>query len=171
MDQLSGESSKIDRIIDLVRQITSLNERCVIFSFWKAPLLRLAEVMNENNLPLQLLTADMTLPERQQAVEKFRNGSGSLLASGRIASEGLTLIEANHAIFLNRWWNPSANSQAEDRIRRIGQTRKTEVYTFTMSNSVESVIDRILQDKESTINTLIELLNESFSSSGVSGRQ
>ena len=165
MDQSTGASSKIDRIVELINQISGLNERCVVFSFWKSPLLRLAEVMNENNMPLQLLTADMSLFERQQAVENFRSGSGSLLASGRIASEGLTLIEANHAIFLNRWWNPSANSQAEDRIRRIGQTKKTEVYTFTMSNTVESVIDRILENKESTIKTLIEMLTENFSTS------
>jgi SNF2 family DNA or RNA helicase len=170
MDQASGASSKIDRIVELINQISDLDERCVIFSFWKSPLLRLADVMNENNMPFQLLTADMSLYKRQQTVENFRSGSGSLLASGRIASEGLTLIEANHAIFLNRWWNPSANSQAEDRIRRIGQTKKTEVYTFTMSNTVESVLDRILENKESTINTLIEMLTENFSTSEVFDR-
>jgi hypothetical protein len=39
------------------------------------------------------------------------------------------------------------------------------VYTFTMSNTVESVIDRILENKESTIKTLIEMLTENFSTS------
>ena len=165
LDHASGASSKIDRIIELINQINGMNERCVVFSFWKAPLLKLSEVMEESNLPVQLLTADMSLSERQMAVENFRNGKTTLLASGRIASEGLTLVEANHAIFLNRWWNPSANSQAEDRIRRIGQTKKTEVYTFTMSDSVELIIDQILQNKESTIKTLIELLTENFSTS------
>ena len=28
------------------------------------------------------------------------------LCSGKIASEGLNLTEANNVIFLNEWWNP-----------------------------------------------------------------
>jgi SNF2 family DNA or RNA helicase len=162
LDPITQQSSKISRIIDLIQQIKSIDERAVVFSFWRAPLLLLEEKMKDLGLPTQLLIGDMNLSERQTALDSFKNGNSTLLASARIASEGLTLTEANHAIFLNRWWNPSANWQAQDRIRRIGQNRPTTTYTFSAEGTVEQVVSRILSDKTATVNTLIEMLSEDF---------
>ena len=162
VDPITNQSSKIMRVIEIIQQISSLEERAVIFSFWKSPLLRLNEIMNDLQIPTQLLTGDMSLEQRQSAVDAFKSGKATLLASARIASEGLTLTEANHAIFLNRWWNPSANSQAQDRIRRIGQNRPTTIYSFAAEGTVEQVVSQILSNKTATVETLIEMLSEDF---------
>jgi SNF2 family DNA or RNA helicase len=45
-----------------------------------------------------------------------------------VAGTGLTLIEANHVFHYGRWWNPATESQATDRVYRIGQTRDVHVY-------------------------------------------
>ena len=76
----------------------------------------------------------------------------------RVASEGLTLTEANHAIFINRWWNPSTNSQAVDRIVRIGQHKPVTVYYLTSSNTVEDRLQALLDRKELTFAQLIDAL-------------
>ena len=47
---------------------------------------------------------------------KAHSGASVLLANPSLAREGLTLTEASVAIFLNEWWNPSSNRQAEDRL-------------------------------------------------------
>jgi len=162
VDPKTNQSSKIMRVIEIIQQISSLEERAVVFSFWKAPLLLLNNIMNELQMPTQLLTGEMSLEERQSAVDSFKSGNSTLLASARIASEGLTLTEANHAIFLNRWWNPSANSQAQDRIRRIGQNRPTTTYSFAAEGTVEQIVSQILSNKTATVETLIEMLSEDF---------
>ena len=164
VDPITNQSSKIMRVIEIIQQISSLEERAVIFSFWKSPLLRLNEIMNDLQIPTQLLTGDMSLEQRQSAVDAFKSGKATLLASARIASEGLTLTEANHAIFLNRWWNPSANSQAQDRIRRIGQNRPTTIYSFAAEGTVEQVVSQILSNKTATVDTQLGLPNQIYAS-------
>lgn len=81
-----------------------------------------------------------------------------MLGSGRVASEGLTLTEANHVIFLNRWWNPSANAQARDRVVRIGQTRLVTVWNVLTSNTIENRVAEILSEKEVDFDTLVNQL-------------
>ena len=161
VDPSSEESSKIDRVIELLAGISAMGERAVVFSFWKRPLAVLARRLEASSPgSVQLITADMTLLERAAAVAHFKNSSVTLLASARIASEGLTLTEANHAIFLNQWWNPSSNNQANDRIRRIGQSKGTFVYTFTAAGTIEELVDAILTMKNVTIKHLVDALAE-----------
>ena len=73
-------------------------------------------------------------------------------------SEGLTLTEANHVLFVNRWWNPSSNQQARDRVVRIGQERIVEVRNFVISGTVEERVSELLEAKELTFDELIVAL-------------
>jgi hypothetical protein len=51
-----------------------------------------------------------------------------IILSPDVAGIGLTLTEANHVIHYGRWWNPAKESQATDRVYRIGQTKTVHVY-------------------------------------------
>ena len=75
-----------------------------------------------------------------------------------VASEGLTLTEANHVIFINRWWNPSANAQARDRVVRIGQERTVRVKSFVCRDTVEDRLEAMLDAKQLTFDQLVEAL-------------
>ena len=63
-------------------------------------------------------------------VQRFRDHSGFnvIVLSPDVAGIGLTLVEANHVIHYGRWWNPAKESQATDRVYRIGQMRDVHVY-------------------------------------------
>ena len=67
---------------------------------------------------------------RRGIVDSFRNSPGFnvLILSPDVAGIGLTIVEANHVIHYGRWWNPAKESQATDRVYRIGQTRPVHVY-------------------------------------------
>jgi non-specific serine/threonine protein kinase len=105
----------------------------------------------------------MDLAEREMALERFRTERSVfvLLASSRVASEGLTLTEANHVIFFNEWWNPSANAQARDRVVRIGQRRGVRVYKFRCRKTIEEDLANILEEKRETFARVIDQLAES----------
>jgi len=64
---------------------------------------------------------------------------------------GLTVVGANHAIHLERHWNPAKEAQATDRIHRIGQRRDVHVhYPVALHPGVESFdlnLDRLLRSK------------------------
>jgi SNF2 family DNA or RNA helicase len=159
LDIESGESAKLDRICELIEDIGSTDERTVVFSFWIAPLEELQRRLKLRRLTdVVTLQGEMDVLARSRALEKFKKEGRVLLASAKVAAEGLTLTEANHVIFVNRWWNPSANNQALDRIRRIGQERRTFSYSFEMINTIEERVSSMLREKTYTHAELIEKL-------------
>jgi SNF2 family DNA or RNA helicase len=139
-DPLSGKSAKVDRIVEIVENIHRAAEKCVIFSYLIKPIEilgeRLAGVVNRETVTV--LLGSMAVEERNTAIKEFksRREITALLASSKVAAEGLTLTEANHVIFLNEWWNPSANAQARDRVLRIGQN---VVFEFISLCAVEQL--------------------------------
>jgi hypothetical protein len=67
---------------------------------------------------------------RNAIISRFRERAGfdALILSPDVAGIGLTLVEANHVIHYGRWWNPARESQATDRVYRIGQERDVHIY-------------------------------------------
>ena len=160
-DETTKQSTKLDRSVDLIGSILASGESVVVFSFWRG-ILNLAENRYRasfRDTPIHVLTATASIKKRHQIASEFEDTGGILLASGKIASEGLTLTTANHAIFLNQWWNPSQNNQAMDRIRRIGQEKPTYVYSFTCRETVEEGIRKIHLQKNFSTHLLIDELN------------
>lgn len=155
---------KIDRALEILKAISSTEEKSIVFSFWKGPLeIAARRAAVDLRLDVQRVTGDMSLPERESAVQEFRRRGQVLFLSGHIGSEGLNLIEANHALFLNLWWNPSKNRQAEDRIRRIGQTRTTFIYRFFATGTIDEQLYELLKSKALTEEELVQRLEQLWS--------
>ena len=163
IDPVSGKSTKLDRIFDILSEIKGLNEKAVVFSYWKIPSEELyRRLMEVEQFKVNRLIATMDIIERNRQLEQFKMSGDILLASGKIGSEGLTLTEANHVIFINRWWNPSAHEQAQDRIRRIGQDRPTFSYSFIAPGTIEERISVMLASKSMTIAELVVAVETSL---------
>lgn len=72
---------------------------------------------------------------------------------------GLTLTAARTIILVDRPWTPGDTRQAEDRVRRIGQTR--EVRSIWMSAfDLDIQIDAILESKKQTTNVVLRTTNK-----------
>jgi hypothetical protein len=78
-------------------------------------------------------------------------GFNVILMSPLAVGVGLTVVGANHAIHLERHWNPAKEAQATDRIYRIGQTREVHVhYPIALHPTLDSFdvnLDRLLRTK------------------------
>jgi hypothetical protein len=53
---------------------------------------------------------------------------------------GLTLVQARHVFLMDALTNPSVETQAINRVHRIGQDRETFVYKFFIANAVEEKV-------------------------------
>jgi superfamily II DNA or RNA helicase len=84
---------------------------------------------------------------RLQIIERFetKNGFNVLILSPRVAGVGLTITAANHVIHYSRWWNPAKESQATDRVYRIGQKREVHVYYPIATDSTVQTFDQTLE--------------------------
>ena len=132
-----------------------------MFSYLLDPLrVLLARLRAEYDNNPVLLIGDLSLTTRRQVIDRFKSDPkcSVLLASLRVGGEGLTLTEANCVIFINRWWNPSTNSQAVDRVVRIGQHKPVTVHYLTCIDTVEDRLQPLLDHKEMTFSQLIDAL-------------
>lgn len=60
---------------------------------------------------------------------------------------GLNLVGANHLFLLDMHWNPQLESQACDRIYRVGQTKNVVIHRFLCEATVETRILQLQQKK------------------------
>lgn len=91
----------------------------------------------------------MTTPERDEAVRRFRHEPGVriLIANPAAAREGLTLTEANVAVYLDRTFNLVDYLQSQDRIHRISQKRPCEIILLVANATVDEFVDFSLEQK------------------------
>ena len=158
-DPHTGTSAKLDRATDVIRYLCiERGEKAVVFSYLLRPLDILeTRLENEHGLScVGIFQGKLTSNERTVMLAKFRNmKAGVLLASTRAAGEGVTLTDANNVLLINRWWNPSSNSQAIDRVHRIGQTRPVAVYVFEAVGTIEERLAEILSGKEELFDDVV----------------
>jgi SNF2 family DNA or RNA helicase len=162
-DEESQESIKIERILEIVLDIKMNNEKVVIFSYTLTPLNILAKKLNAESINFEKILGEQSIDIRKNVIYSFKNDPKVtvLLASTKVASEGITLTEANNVIFINKWWNPSSNIQARDRVSRIGQTKLVNVISFKIKNSLEDNLEKILQNKKNTFEQVMGSLTSS----------
>lgn len=104
------------------------------------------------------LTGSTMVDDRQRAVDKFQNDDKvRLFVSNIIAGgTGITLTRSDTMIFVDMTFVPSDHSQAEMRIKRIGQSKKTNVFYYIFEDTIEDDIYRILANKKSIANKVID---------------
>lgn len=162
VDPKSESSSKLDRIVEILQAVREAGEKAVVFSHLLRPLDILASrlMREELNIGAATLTGELTADERGKVLRKFKVDDNviALLCSSRVGGEGLTLTEANHVIFINEWWNPSANAQARDRVVRLGQERTVHVHRFRCRETIEEALEQILNRKSEAFADIVDAL-------------
>lgn len=161
MDIATGASSKLDRAEQLIDRAREVSRKTVVFSYLLEPLRELKRrLRTRNGGTSELLVGEQSVAERNDIINRFKRDPSchALLASMRVGGEGLTLTEATQVIFINRWWNPSANAQAVDRVVRIGQTEPVDVYYLVSADTVEDRLEPLLARKKMTFAQLVDAL-------------
>ncbi|KAF8340920.1 SNF2 family N-terminal domain-containing protein [Amanita rubescens] len=120
------------------------DEKILVISQWTSCLALVSEYLREHHVPHEKYQGDMKRAERDKAVREFMTEMKSqvLLLSLKCGGVGLNLTRANNVILLDLAWSQAIESQAFDRVHRLGQTRAVHVQKLVISNTVE---DRILQ--------------------------
>ena len=95
------------------------------------------------------LHGELDSPTRARSVSLFKTDPSVrlLIANPAAAREGLTLTQAQTAIYLDRTFNLVDFLQSQDRIHRISQTKPCEIVTLTAVGSIDEFIDYSLSQK------------------------
>jgi SNF2 family DNA or RNA helicase len=155
------ECVKIDRAEELVEEI---NEQVVIFSSqFNPPLFELKRRLEASGKSVALITGGSS--DRTDEFERaFQQGEYDvLMINMRTGTEGLNLHKspeywpggASHAIFLDLWWNPALNVQAEDRIWRDGCKEPVTIHILQCEDSADQFVADKVQKKEDLVNSIM----------------
>jgi len=138
-EEATSTCPKLAAVMDCLRRIRRSGEKALIFTRTLDMQQLLSAVIRETfEVPADIIngatsrqsTSEGQRYSRKSIVARFRESPGFdvLILSPDVAGIGLTLTEANHVIHYGRWWNPAKESQATDRVYRIGQTKPVHVY-------------------------------------------
>lgn len=94
--------------------------------------------------------------ERQRLVDEFQGGKiDILILTYGVGSTGLTLTRGHRVVLLDRPWTPGDVMQAEDRVRRIGQTAVKVTSWWVSGFTYDSQLDALLLTKDKKTNQVI----------------
>ncbi|KAF9358011.1 hypothetical protein BGX26_002651 [Mortierella sp. AD094] len=145
-------SSKIDKMIEIVKSVMAQGEKIIVFSQFTSLLTLIEKPLMNERINYLRYDGSMTPDKRNEAVRRMINDPTHqvMLISLKCGSLGLNLTVANHVVIMDPWWNPSLENQAIDRVHRIGQTKNVRVHRLCIPNTVE---DRIiaLQEKKKAL--------------------
>lgn len=128
-------SYKLADCINLLREIKRRREKVLLFTRTIDMQIILKQVIEQEFGPVEIIngsaaTGNTSNTTRQRIISEFEAADGfkALILSPEVAGVGLTITAANNVIHYGRWWNPAKESQATDRVYRLGQTRDVNVY-------------------------------------------
>jgi SNF2 family DNA or RNA helicase len=144
-----GSSCKFDRAVEICEIAKESSKKVIIFSNFNEALRLLRKRLSQSMISSSLLTGEIEREARERNISRFKTDENisCLLCNSRVGSEGLTLTEASVVIFLNEWWNPSSNRQAEDRVNRIGQVENVLIYILRTKDTIDDNVGTILEGK------------------------
>ena len=137
----SKSSSKLDAMMEIIRELVEGNHRALVFSQFVQHLKLVRQSLDKDKIKYQYLDGSTTAAKRQAAVDAFQRGEGDLfLISLKAGGTGLNLTGADYVMHLDPWWNPAVEDQATDRAHRIGQTQAVTVFRLVAKDTIEEQI-------------------------------
>lgn len=150
------ESAKMQRMIELVEDIVSNNQKAIIFSNWTSITEVAIKLLSKYNPAY--ITGDVKQEERMNEVDRFQNDERCKVIIGTIGAmgTGLTLTSAQNVIFLDEPWTKALKNQAEDRAHRIGTKGTVSIITLMCKDTIDDRIHDLIEKKGKMSDALID---------------
>ena len=150
------ESAKMDRMLELVEEITSVGEKAIIYSQWEM----MTDVARKKLARYNpaYITGSVKSEARMAEVERFQTDPNCKVIVGTIGAmgTGLTLTAASNVIFLDDPWNRAIKDQAEDRAHRIGTKGTVRIITLVCKDTIDERILSLVERKGRMADMLID---------------
>ncbi|KAI8910476.1 SNF2 family N-terminal domain-containing protein [Gorgonomyces haynaldii] len=138
---LNGSCTKIEELVRDLKEVKQQDPsiKSIVFSQWTSMLQLIKDQLSHHGFKSVALTGQMTRQQRYEAMETFKSDDRYtvFLVSLQSGGVGLNLVRASRVYIIEPYWNPAVESQAIDRVHRLGQTRPVEAIRFIIKRSIE----------------------------------
>ncbi|KAK4232185.1 DNA repair protein rad5 [Podospora fimiseda] len=161
---VNHSSAKIVALIKHLRELRRENPtmKTVVFSQFTAFLSLIEPHLARANMRFVRLDGTMSQKARAAVLNEFSesNKFTILLISLKAGGVGLNLTSAKRVFMMDPWWSYAVESQAIDRVHRMGQEDEVKVYRFIAKDSVEERMLKIQLRKQFIAKSLGMTSNE-----------
>lgn len=157
-----GDSAKYDMLLELLQTLVEGGHKTVIFSQYT----RMLQIMREDfeQRGIRFAYLDGSSKNRLEIVKQF-NEDPSLsvfLVSLKAGGTGLNLVGADTVIHYDMWWNPAVESQATDRVHRLGQKNSVSSYKLITLGTIEEKIAEMQKRKKGLVKKVVSCDDEAI---------
>ena len=142
------ESTKVQRCLDHVKEITSCGNKVVIFSQFKKTIDELLPELE----PYHPLVCTGDIPDNiiAENVDKFQNDNEHMvmICTAQKMGTGFTLNRASYAIFVDTSFVHGIQEQNEDRIHRIGSKQPVFIYRLWCNDTFDLRVKQLIDNKK-----------------------
>ncbi|MBF0353093.1 MAG: DEAD/DEAH box helicase family protein [SAR324 cluster bacterium] len=121
-------------------------EKKMIFVHHLSTMEHLCDQLKLRKLPFSVFHGGMSGPEKDQAIEDFREQT-TVLVCTESGGEGRNVQFCNTLINYDIPWNPMQIEQRIGRIHRIGQKKEVFIFNLAVKGTLEEQVLRILDEK------------------------
>ena len=148
---------KMKESVSIIQDLIDQDEKVVVFSEFKNASEYIKNTFKEKCV---LVNGDITLENRNQAVESFQMSDSEVMVfSGTIgaAGVGLTLTRSSTLIFIGKTFDPGGILQAEDRVHRNGsKANKITIMSLICENTIDEHVEELLYNKSLVVDKVID---------------
>lgn len=164
--QRLGVNESSSKVVALMKQLRSLRKehprmKSVVFSQFTSFMSLIEPALTRANMKFLRLDGSLAQKARAAVLNEFGESDRFtiLLISLRAGGVGLNLTQAKRVFMMDPWWSFAVESQAIDRVHRMGQEEEVKVYRFIAKDSVEERMLRI-QDRKKFIATSLGMMSD-----------
>ena len=142
------DSSKANRLLELVEEAESEGRKIIVFSFFLDTISKVSALLGSKCM--QPINGSVSPQRRQEIIDEFNTApAGSVLAAQiQSGGTGLNIQAASVVILCEPQFKPSIENQAISRAYRMGQTRNVLVYRLLCDDTVDELILQLIESKQ-----------------------
>lgn len=153
LDPQFKENAKMERMVELVEEITGSGRKVVIFSEWEKVTAEAYSLLSAYN---PAYVAGNSNVEEEKTKFKEEESCKVIIGTRGKLGTGHTLTEASYVIFLDKPWNLANTEQAEDRTHRIGTTETVNIITLVAKDTIDERIEDVIFKKGNMSKALVD---------------
>ena len=156
-DEAKDIAVKMRKIETILHTIPS-TDKVIIFSNFTSLLKHMFDTLSVDKKSMCFYHGGLDMQTKSCVLDTFRTDANAkiLLINLKAGSCGLNLVEANHVIMVEPYWNDSEYQQAINRVYRIGQTKEVHVHNIFIKNSLELWLKNMQELKNKMSKMLID---------------
>ncbi|OJA08757.1 hypothetical protein AZE42_08874 [Rhizopogon vesiculosus] len=142
-------SAKMLSLINFLQSWDASGDKTICYSQWTSMLDLVETLFSRYGIRSLRYDGSMDRVSRDNTLVAFKRHDGPkvILISTKCGSVGLNLVVANRIVNLDLSWNYASESQAYDRVHRLGQEKDVFVKRLVVRNTIEERMLRLQEVK------------------------